>query len=122
MLPKTIVNGYNTGRPLEGELRHCFLCNTDIYVRKYRLDGGFFCRQCSSKYAGNKRTWFSFQLVKRMARLIHEKKALQTERYRVTKEIKQLKNTLRDHQKILATDVMNNTMAILSISQRLRYS
>ncbi len=56
VLPKTLNPAYDKdlpplGRPLQGELRQCRDCGTDIYVRRYRLNPkGNMCWVCRNKH------------------------------------------------------------------------
>jgi len=53
-VPKSLREGYTTGRPPTGELRKCALCQGDIYIRAYilqkRPDWGILCKECQQKY------------------------------------------------------------------------
>ena len=65
--PKTLRESYDTtsipmGRPLLGELKHCFICGREIYVKLYRLKEKNYCSRCngwkirkySKEHHGNK--------------------------------------------------------------------
>lgn len=106
-LPITITRGYTTGRPLQGETRHCWICNAQIYVRLYRIKQGYgiFCRKCSSSFAAKKSNRFLIRLMQNRNILRQELSEFYLTKSKLDSQIKLQKQYIAAYENLIPIEV-----------------